>query len=165
MGKEDLTRICRLQRNTDLVEALRTVKGQYADFVQSSLPGNIERDITIETEETDTELVFIITVELASLPQSNIPDGVMEYAVVGDWTFIDLPLSNPFDPARLPFCEGASIRPNPCTFTITMPGRIDNANEIRASGLQFKVDGNSVSFHLPPGANEYLTVSSDSLGF
>jgi len=164
MGKKDFKRICR-RRGVELVEALRTMKEQYEDFVQLSLPDWIEREIVIETDETTSELIFILNIELPSLPQFNLWDGVFEYAVVGDWTFIDLPLSNPFDPANLPFCEGSTIRPNPCTFTITMPGRIDNANEIRASGLQFKVGGNRVSFHLPPGAYKHLNVSSDSLGF
>lgn len=164
MGKKDFKRICR-RRGVELVDALRTMVEQYEDFVQLSLPDWIEREIVIETDETPSELVFILRIELPSLPQFNLWDGAFEYAVVGDWTFIDLPLGNPFDPANLPFCEGSTIRPKPCTFRITMPGRIDNANEIRAYGLQFKVEGNKVSFHLPPGVYKYLTVSSDSLGF
>ncbi len=144
---------------------MNIIRGQYENSIGLTLPDWIEHSYMIETDETSTDLIFKITVEINSLVEANVLEGFFEYAVIGDWTFVDLPLHNPFDPAKLPFCGGANLRLDPCTFIVTMPGRINNANEIRGTGLQFKVDGGSVWFHLPGGGNEYVSVSSDSLGF
>lgn len=165
MAKDDLKRICQSGDGIELVDALNIIREQYEDSIGLTFPDWIEHSYRIETDETSTDLIFKITVEINSLVEANVLEGFFEYAVIGDWTFVDLPLHNPFDPAKLPFCEGANLRLDPCTFIVTMPGRINNANEIRGTGLQFKVDGGSVWFHLPGGDNEYVSVSSDSLGF
>ena len=138
---------------------------QYEDSIELILPDWIEHSFGIETDETSTDLIFNITIEIQSLIEANVLEGFFEYAMIGDWTYVDLPLHNLFDPAKLPLCKGTSLRLDPCTFIVTMPGRINNANEIRGTGLQFMVDGSSVFFHLPDGRTEYVSVSSDSLGF
>jgi hypothetical protein len=164
ISKLDLRRVCASRPEVGLVDAVGIIGAQYEEIIHSFLPEDIEYECNVETAETSTELVYTISAELPDLAQANECGDLFEYAMVGDWRFIYLPVHNPFEPSCLPFFEGTSVCPSPCTFAVTMPGRINNVNEIRASGLQFQVEGGRIAFHVSPGERVFLTVGSDSAG-
>lgn len=162
LGKADLRRICSDIPDTDMLDALGIIRDEYDEVVRSLLPPCISADYSIDTGETSSDLIFSVHADIPDLIEANLCKGLFEFSRVGDITLIYLPVYNPFDPVNLNFCQGYSLRPTACNFAVIMPGRINNVNKLRSTGLLFKAEGNRIDFHLANSDYSFLTISSDS---
>jgi len=162
LGKDALRRACSARGGVSLTDGVGKIQAEYRDVVDSFIPLGIRNDYSINTSESVSELIFNIDVAIPDLAEANKYGSMFEYGKVGDLTFIYLPVYNPFDPAYLGFCRGCELRPTECNFAVVMPGRINNVNALRSSGLLFKAEGNKIEFYLPMKDYCFLTISSDS---
>ncbi len=163
LDKDDFRRMCS-GASVGLVDGMHEIKSQYERLVKSFVPTGVTYELSVETEETPAKLVFRININFDDIAQVNAAECPLEYALVGDWTFITLPVFNIFSPRNLPLCSGALIPPAVYAFSVEMPGRIYRANELRYSGLPFRVEGRKATFYVSPNEWAYVTVSSDSAG-
>ena len=163
LKKDDLRRACGMQGGMSIIDAVGKVEGEYRDVVGALVPEGIRGEYSINISESVSELIFNIDISIPDLAEANKWESPFEYGKVGDLTFIYLPVHNPFDPARLEFCRGCKLRPVECNFTVVMPGRINNVNALRSSGLLFKAEGNRIDFYLAAEEDySFLTIGSDS---